>query len=428
MISSLLVTAPATRSMYARPRSGPARQGLERPGEELGRPLRLADNDESLCEREQPGAPLRCVRWRQPERVLGERRGVLWGAARKRARDSCGDRRCELCIGLLGGERKVQRTQLLVGNDARELQMELAPFVGLRSASRRCGEQGVGGAHTVAVDEHHTRVHRGVERVWSGDRRSLGEAQVRAQRDDEQQPAHGAGQPFDAGAEQVLDAVRHGDLLADRGQAVSGERASDLEREQGIPERRLVDAAQELPREAQPEPLGQDPPRGAEAERADLEPSQRPPLERALESSLDTGALGEQEADGLALEPAHGEVECVGGRRIEPLDVVDRDQQRLTGGQGAQRVQEAERDRVGLGRRARRLGPQKGHLQRAQLRSRQADELLRLDAVEQVDQRGKREPRVGAARPRREHAASRASGRTRGRPPRASSCRFQARP
>ena len=212
-------------------------------------------------------------------------------------------------------------------------------------------------------------------------------AQVRAQRDDEQQSAHGAGQPFDAGAEQVLDAVRHGDLLADRGQAVFGERASDLEREQGIPERRLVDAAQELPREAQPEPLGQDPPRGAEAERADLEPSQRPPLERALESSLDTGALGEQEADGLALEAAHGEVECVGGRRIEPLDVVDRDQQRLTGSQGAQRVQEAERDRVGLGRRARRLGPQKGHLQRAQLRSRQADELLRLDPVEQVDQR-----------------------------------------
>ena len=34
-------------------------QGLERPGEELGRPLRLADNDESLCEREQAGAPLR---------------------------------------------------------------------------------------------------------------------------------------------------------------------------------------------------------------------------------------------------------------------------------------------------------------------------------------------------------------------------------
>ena len=184
---------------------------------------------------------------------------------------------------------------------------------------------------------------------------------------------------------------------------MAGERPSDLEREQGIPERRLVDAAQELPCEAQPEPLGQDPPRSAEAERADLEPSQRPPLERALESSLKTESLGEQEADGLALEAAHDEVECVGGRRIEPLDVVDRDQQRLTGSQGAQRVQEAKRDRVGLGRRALRLGPQKGHHQRSQLRSRQANELLRLNPVEQIDQRGKREPRVGAARPRRQH-------------------------
>ena len=96
--------------------------------------------------------------------------------------------------------------------------------------------------------------------------------------------------------------------------------------------------------------------------------------------------------------------------RVQPLEVVDRDHQRLTVGQSAQDVEQAERDRPQLGWRADRIGTQNGNLERPPLRARQGIELLASDLVEEVDERRKREPRVGAARPRAEHMRP---GRTR---------------
>ena len=65
------------------------------------------------------------------------------------------------------------------------------------------------------------------------------------------------------------------------------------------------------------------------------------------------GAPGEQEDDRLVPEPASGEGERGGGGRIEPLDVVDGDEERPASGQRSQRVEQTDGDRLRLGRLAR---------------------------------------------------------------------------
>ena len=172
----------------------------------------------------------------------------------------------------------------------------------------------------------------------------------------------------------------------------------------------LEDAAKDVPREAQPEPLGEDTPRRAEAQVRDLDAFERPPLERALEGRRRAGPPREQERDRLTVEAAGGEGERVGGRTIDPLEVVDGQKDRLVGSERAQRVEQADRDRVGLGRSSRRLGPEERHLQGMELGRRQACELVSTDAVEQVDQRRGREERLGAAPARREDAKAALAG------------------
>ena len=170
----------------------------------------------------------------------------------------------------------------------------------------------------------------------------------------------GLGELRNARAEQVLDPLRDRDLLADPrrvlGPPVSGR---PLEQEQRVALRRVEDLAHDPAREVEAESLGQDPPGRAAAERADLErvPAER--LDHAVERGSRPGSPGEEEGNLLVPEPPGGERQGLGGGPVEPLDVVDCDDERLPGRQPAQDVQEAERDRAlsGVGRlRARRGG------------------------------------------------------------------------
>src|SRR3982751_6795233 len=105
-----------------------------------------------------------------------------------------------------------------------------------------------------------------------------------------------------------------------------------------------------MPRQAQPEPLRERASDRAEAEWADLELLQPRRFERTLEWRRTTGPPREDEGDRGRPETARRKDECVGRGRVEPLDVVDRDQQRLVCGERSKRIQEPERDRSRRGR------------------------------------------------------------------------------
>ena len=216
----------------------------------------------------------------------------------------------------------------------------------------------------------------------------------------------GAGQRRDARAEQVLDRVGDRQLLADRRQAALGQHAPDLEREQRVAERRVDDPPQQRPRQAQPEPLGEQP----RASRRGSAGRRRRARARARSSARSSarrapGAAGEQERD-AARRPA-------GARRTPappPTAASSHWTSSIATRSGAARGQRAQRV---AGRRA-PIACGSGGAPPARGAAAPTSSAARcgagsassaaLDAVEQVDQRGERQLRLGAARPRDEHA------------------------
>ena len=149
-----------------------------------------------------------------------------------------------------------------------------------------------------------------------------------------------------------------------------------------------------------------------------------------LERGRRRRALGEEEGDGVVLQPTRGERER--HRRRDGRATGCR-RSATSSGSPAASARSAFRNPMAIapasGGAPDGHGSQERHLQGVDAAARAAPaSSSRLDAVEQVDQRREREPGLGVARPCREDAQSRARAPPRHRPPRASSCRCPARP
>jgi hypothetical protein len=112
---------------------------------------------------------------------------------------------------------------------------------------------------------------------------------------------------------------------------VHRENAGQLQREERIPARQLVDPEQRLARERRSDPIAQKPMERPHAERPDDDVPGAVRTERAFElrpmRALDQPPC-EQKADGVRVEPPQGEREGTRRGRVEPLNVVDGDQYR----------------------------------------------------------------------------------------------------
>ena len=109
------------------------------------------------------------------------------------------------------------------------------------------------------------------------------------------------------------------------------ENAGQLEREERVPARPLVDAEQRLAGERPAEPVPQEPMERADAERPHRQAPDGLRAERPLESRRllrRRAPPGEQQAHGLAPSRAERERQRVRRRGIEPLEIVDRDEER----------------------------------------------------------------------------------------------------
>jgi hypothetical protein len=354
------------------------------------------------CEREQPLAPGRRRRRREPQRVLGQHDRLLRSTA---CRGACGggrDRVGERCVGVFRREGQVARSQLVVRDDPRQLEVKLTPLVRTGALPGRRRQQRMRRAHTLAVDEEHSVVESLLDRLGVAERRELRRAQTRAQRNREQQPPHGTRELRDAYADEVLDCIRNGHLLSDPRCSTLCQRPPQLDREQRVAARGLVKLSQNAAGHAQGQSIEQQAPRPPKAQRADLEALQLGRRECGFESGRAPGTLRDQEADVGVLEPPGGEHERVGGRSIQPLDVVDGNDEGLGGGQRTQRAQQAGRDGARLEARADRLGPQERHLQRLALRSSETGQRSHVDVLQQIGEGSERQLRLGVARTRGE--------------------------
>ena len=179
-----------------------------------------------------------------------------------------------------------------------------------------------------------------------------------------------------------------------------------LEREHRAAARRAREGLEVRPGESRAERGCEDGTELGRRERADLDPIDgRVPLAQIERRRGGRAALGsrcDEDADRRGRDAAEGEGEHRGRRPVEPLDVVDRDQQPAVASAAAQELEDASRERVPVDRPG---GGRAGEraLDRNALRRRKQPELLVRRRLEQVRQSRVRELHLALGRSGREH-------------------------
>ena len=347
---------------------------------------------------------------RQPQRVVGQRGRLLARAAGPGAGRGGRDRRRERLFGPVRRVRQVQRAPLLVADHAGQLCVQRRLLGDRCARDRRGREQRVRRADAAARRRPGRPPRRARESGRIADRLQLRDAQVRAQRDGQQQLAHRPGQLRHARAEQVLDRAGTGmpspigggpraASVRPTSSAKSGLPSVASKRRRRTCRGRLRERRSERIRRAVASVTG------PTATRVSVRASS------ARSSAQGAGTAREQEPDRLVGQPPGGEAERFARFAVQPLDVVDRDHERLARRQPPQGVEQAQADRMRLRRRSRRVGRGRARRPARAPAAAGARRAPRADSVEHVDQRRERELRLGAARPCREHAAAALPGK-----------------
>ncbi len=366
-------------------------QPLERRAEEVGDRVPLADRDEELCKGEDALRASTIRIRREPERMLSELDRVVQRAAQRRFCGSGCNLRGERRVRALRCERQMPRSELRLRDDARERAMEGAPLRRTRSTCRRGGEQGVKRPHAAVAGNEQPRRERLVDRRGAHDLGQLLVLELTAQREGEEERSRGRRQTLDAQAEELLDALRHRDLPSGVELTLFAQQSAELEREKRIPQRDRVHATQQMPGQGQIEPFGEEPAKGGEAQRLDREPREADALECPFESSRWTGSPRQEEADVGIREPTCGERERGGALRVEPLEIVDGDDDRPAARELSQHAENPEGGRA-LGGRLGRRRAEKRRVECLSLRVGKLGERFVGHFGEQVAEPGKCKP------------------------------------
>ena len=302
----------------------------------------------------------------------------------------------DLCVRPVDGERKVARPLLLVVDDGREAAMELPSRDGVDVLVRRGGEERVREAENAVLDVEdvclegrpkHFRLvaglaKKGESRLCQGRRR--GERVEGSLRQHDQPVAHEL-------AELLRDRQR---LTGRRRCPASRERATQLQRVEGIAARHVVEPAQGGPGEGEADPGVEEAVDRAEAERRDLQATRSFPVHERRRCLLPQ-ALGDQEARRLLPNPPPREAEHGGRRGVEPLNVIDGDEQRTIRGVLTESAQDRDGNRPLVGRRALRSFEQERDTEGVGLRRRERVEELVQPFVQQVAEACKGESGLG---------------------------------
>ena len=336
------------------------------------------------------GGGLRCAA------PSGPRRGAL---------DLGGDVLVRACRA----EREVARTLLGIDDHRRETLVQPAPPLACCGSVDDRREQRVREPDPVALGDQHARVlrldHGGarvalpVERLHDRGDRRLRERSGR-ERDDARVGREGR----DPCRHQVLDAPRHRQRLVPA--FVAPERARDLEREERVAAGSVREPDEQRPRQGRPEPAADQVVQRRHRERSDDDPLTTVVRQRTREPERQVGVSfdpprHEQREPGR--QPPRREREGLLRRRVEPLDVVDRQQH---GAPRRERVQDG--DQRGRGRsrvrRLVRLSEQERRFERAPLQRRQLALRLLERGADEVGDRRVRELRLALRRARLQHA------------------------
>ena len=106
----------------------------------------------------------------------------------------------------------------------------------------------------------------------------------------------------------------------------------------------------------------------------------------------------------MTREPASRKLQHPSRRTVEPLDVIDRNQERRRSGEGGEHGHGRGSDRALTGGCVAGAGPEERNLERVALRRRERRQDLRLDLREQIGESGVRKRRLHLCRCTPQHA------------------------
>ena len=189
------------------------------------------------------------------------------------------------------------------------------------------------------------------------------------------------------------------------------ERPSELQRVERVAARDLVDAEQRRPGERPFEALVHEP-----LERADTNRPHGQHLHRVLgQCQLELGAVdpladaSREHQDDRLLEPPKGERDRVHRRAIEPLDIVDRDDERAGRSEDLEAVPYSYSERTRICRVG-RVAEKESCLERLASGRRERGDDLTERALEEVAEPGEGEVTLRLRRSRREHPKTELAG------------------
>ena len=308
---------------------------------------------------------------------------------------------------MIHGQRQVPRARHRVLDDGGDLLVhDAAPRPEIVVEDRR--EQGMGEADHAAVTLNHVRRLGRPEHVGL-DAESLQERRRRRTKggSERESGAGGFGEPGESSAHELVQRLRDGQRLERTNVPV--EIAGQLERIERVAGRLIVNPEQGLVCVRLAATLVQQPVESPEAERSDRDLSDAFQGERTLQvRRFDRihDPTGKQGQDRGAVKPAERKRQGTGRRTVQPLDVVDRDEN------GRPRRQMIEHVAHGHGKRAvvhdvaGRLLSQQRDLERAPSRRRERREKVVRDILKQVTQAGMCKNTLGLGGPRRDNSVA----------------------
>ena len=165
---------------------------------------------------------------------------------------------------------------------------------------------------------------------------------ARTQGDDRDDLSRGLGQALDPVAEEVTDVGGQRSVECTAGESAGTERSGELEGVKWIAASDLVDPHERRPRQWLVEAIGDEPVQLPEGETAQLE-AHVTVAKQALDrepTGLDPFARRRQHADVRVPEAPERHVQDRAGRRVQPLEVVDRQDDATPNGEPSEKVQD----------------------------------------------------------------------------------------
>ena len=272
-------------------------------------------------------------------------------------------------------------------------------------------EQRVREPEAVSAELEHARQDRCVDRPGLSRRAHARKRRIGEGGDDAQQPAYRLRQALEPLTNEPEERVRNRKLAFGVGPFCTlGQRATQLERVEGVTSGGLVDALEDGVRKGRPESILEELVQSRRSQRPDappLQPVVQPPLERRDDRrAACAGPMRREHRHGSVAEAP--DPECKRFRRwlVRPLHVVEGDDDRPALGQRPQYAQSRSCDRALVRPIVVRACEQEGDGKRPSLRIGQVFSDLVHDAPQQVTERRERELRLVVRGSGDEHAKS----------------------